>query len=47
MGHGTFFGEPETNWLTQDGTEDRNMGLLKKFSFKDPEPESGSPLPVP
>ena len=37
MGHGTFFGEPETNWLTQDGTEDRNMGLLKKFSFKDPD----------
>src|SRR4249920_824867 len=37
MGHGAFSGEPEAVWLTQDGTEDRNMRLLKEFSFTDPD----------
>ena len=37
MGHGTFSGKPEAIWLTEDGTEDRDMELLKKFSFTDPD----------
>ena len=37
MGHGTFSGEPETAWLTEGGTQDRNMRLMKQFVFKDPD----------
>jgi hypothetical protein len=37
MGHGTFSGEPEAIWLTEDGTEDRTMQILKTFSFRDPD----------
>src|SRR5436190_22964378 len=37
MGHGTFSGEPEAVWLTEEGTEDRNMRILKEFSFEDPD----------
>jgi len=36
MGHGEFSGEPATVWLTEDGTEDRKMQLLKEFFFVDP-----------
>lgn len=36
MGHGEFSGEPEAVWLTEDGTEDRNMKLFRDFFFKDP-----------
>jgi len=36
MGHGTFSGEPETAWLTQAGTPDRDMRLLRDISFTDP-----------
>lgn len=37
MTHGVFSGEPQAIWLTEDGTEDRNMKLLGKFSFTDPD----------
>jgi hypothetical protein len=37
MAHGSFSGEPEAVWLTEDGTEDRGMRLLKAFSFEDPD----------
>ena len=36
MGHGKFSGEPESIWLTEDGTEDRSMKLLRVFTFHDP-----------
>jgi hypothetical protein len=36
VGHGTFSGEPETTWLTQEGTPDRLMKMLQPFSFTDP-----------
>jgi hypothetical protein len=35
MGHGNFSGEPESIWLTEEGTQDRNMKLLREFSFDD------------
>jgi len=37
MAHGSFSGEPEAVWLTEDGTEDRGMRLLEAFSFEDPD----------
>ena len=37
MSHGTFSGEPEAVWLTEEGTPDRNVRLLKEFSFTDPD----------
>ena len=36
MGHGEFSGEPEAIWLTEEGTEDRKMRILKEFFFTDP-----------
>ena len=36
MGHGEFSGEPQAIWLTEDGTDDRKMRILKDFFFKDP-----------
>ncbi len=36
MNHGTFSGDPEATWLTEDGTPDRRMKLLGAFSFIDP-----------
>lgn len=36
MAKGMFSGEPQALWLTEDGTEDRKMSLLKDFWFKDP-----------
>jgi hypothetical protein len=36
MAKGEFSGEPQAHWLTEDGTEDRKMRLLEKFSFRDP-----------
>jgi Protein of unknown function (DUF1353) len=36
MTHGEFSGEPEAVWLTEDGTEDRKMKLLREFFFVDP-----------
>jgi Protein of unknown function (DUF1353) len=36
MGHGEFSGEPEAVWLTEDGTEDRQMKILQDFHFADP-----------
>jgi Protein of unknown function (DUF1353) len=35
MGHGEFSGEPEAVWLTEDGTEDRQMKILQDFHFVD------------
>ncbi|MBK1723844.1 DUF1353 domain-containing protein [Thiocystis violacea] len=36
MSHGTFSGNPKTEWLTDLHDEDRNMLLLEDFSFTDP-----------
>ena len=36
MGHGEFSGEPESIWLTEDGTQDRSMKILREFTFHDP-----------
>lgn len=36
-GHGSFSGEPEAVWLTENGIVDRKMRALKDFSFKDPD----------
>ncbi|MGE3843254.1 MAG: DUF1353 domain-containing protein [Vicinamibacterales bacterium] len=36
MAHGTFSGDPRTVWLTQDGTEDREMRVIERFAFTDP-----------
>jgi hypothetical protein len=36
MGHGEFSGDPETVWLTEEGTADRKMRILRDFFFKDP-----------
>ena len=44
MNHGKFSGEPKTIWLTEDGTDDRNMRLLEPFSFEDPD---GKTWPAP
>lgn len=35
MGHGEFSGEPESIWLTEEGTQDRSMKLLREFVFHD------------
>lgn len=35
--HGSFSGEPDTRWCTEDGTPDRRMMLLADFSFCDPD----------
>ena len=44
MGHGQFSGDPQATWLTEDGTQDRNMKLLRDFSFADPDTK---PWPAP
>ena len=44
MAHGQFSGQPETVWLTEEGTEDRHMKLLQPFSFTD---SSGKTWPAP
>jgi hypothetical protein len=36
VGHGQFSSDPQAVWLTEDGTEDRNMQVLQTFSFTDP-----------
>ena len=36
MAHGEFSADPEALWLTEDGTDDRKMSLLRDFSFTDP-----------
>ena len=36
MGHGEFSTDPETVWLTEEGTDDRKMSLVRDFSFQDP-----------
>jgi len=36
MKHGEFSGDPESTWLTQEGTPDRQMRVLQDFSFTDP-----------
>jgi hypothetical protein len=36
VGHGQFSSDPQAIWLTEDGTEDRNMQVLQPFSFTDP-----------
>jgi hypothetical protein len=36
MGHGAFSSEPEARWLTEEGTDDRKMKILRAFSFRDP-----------
>jgi hypothetical protein len=36
MAHGEFSNDPEALWLTEDGTDDRKMSLLRDFSFTDP-----------
>jgi Protein of unknown function (DUF1353) len=36
VSHGTFSGEPKTQWLTDPNQPDRNMRLLEDFSFTDP-----------
>ena len=35
--HGSFSGNPKTEWLTDETTPDRNMSLLADFSFTDPD----------
>ena len=37
MSHGQFSGEPKTDWLTEDGKEDRRMTVLEDFWFRDPD----------
>ena len=36
MSHGQFSGDPQSQWLTEEGTDDRSMQLLEPFSFRDP-----------
>jgi hypothetical protein len=36
MSHGKFSGDPETVWLTEDGTADRKMRVVRDFVFTDP-----------
>jgi hypothetical protein len=36
VSHGTFSGEPQTQWLTENNSPDRKMRLLTNFSFTDP-----------
>jgi Protein of unknown function (DUF1353) len=36
MSHGSFSGEPQTQWLTDPNLPDRNMRLLADFFFTDP-----------
>lgn len=35
--HGSFSGNPKTEWLTHQGDEDRDMKLLEDFTFTDPD----------
>lgn len=35
--HGKFSGNPRTEWLEDQSGPDRNMELLEKFSFSDPD----------
>ena len=35
--HGSFSGNPKTEWLVDAAGEDRNMKLLANFSFTDPD----------
>jgi Protein of unknown function (DUF1353) len=37
MGHGKFSGALEAVWLTQEGTADRDMRIVRTFSFTDPD----------
>src|SRR4029450_10737724 len=37
MGHGKFSGAPEAVWLTQEGRADRDMRIVRTFSFTDPD----------
>jgi hypothetical protein len=34
--HGRFSGDPQTEWVTEDGAEDRRMRLIETFWFRDP-----------
>ena len=36
MSHGSFSGDPQTLWLTEDTISDRKMQMLADFSFTDP-----------
>lgn len=36
MEHGFFSGNPQTEWLTDAAGKDRDMQLLKEFSYTDP-----------
>ena len=36
MSHGSFSGDPQTLWLTEDTIPDRKMQMLADFSFTDP-----------
>jgi len=42
--HGSFSGNPKTEWLVDPGATDREMALLFDFSFTDPD---GNPWPAP
>lgn len=35
--HGSFSGNPKTEWLVDDASPDRDMSLLADFSFTDPD----------
>jgi len=35
--HGKFSGNPRTEWLEDSSSSDRDMSLLEKFSFTDPD----------
>lgn len=35
--HGSFSGNPKTEWLTNPGAEDRNIQLLEDFSYTGPD----------
>lgn len=36
MEHGRFSGDPETVWITENGTADRKMRILRDFFYEDP-----------
>ncbi len=42
--HGSFSGNPKTEWLTDGAVEDRNMRLLEDFEYRDP---AGRTWPAP
>lgn len=35
MGHGKFSGDPESIWLTEEGTQDRSMRVIRELAFQD------------